>query len=382
MNGYERYIRDSFARSGIEFNGSNPWDIKVHDQRLFRRMVWQGTFGFAEAYLDRWWECDDLEEFMYRVYRTRAAAGFKLSGILTKIINAIHLLSAHSMGHAGKYVNIHYDLSNRFFEYVLGPSMVYTCAYWKNAKTLEEAQYSKFDLVCRKMKLTASDRVLELGGGFGSFAKYASAKYGCHIVFVNIGPNQCDYAREQCRDLPVTVCNCDYRDIDQYNQQREKFDKVIAIGLGEHIGGRFMNSWFALVNEQLKDGGLFFTHQVGVDVTRTRNHPFNQKYIFPNALTPSMKQFSTAAESVGFAWQDFHDIGKHYYPTLREWYHNLLRHKDDIRNIDAARFDDRYFRIWDIYLCGAMANARARIQHLWHLVFSKGLYEEEYETVR
>lgn len=382
VNNWERLVRSLLKDTGIELNGPNPWDITVKDNRLYRRVVLMGTLGFAEAYIDGWWDSSQMDELLFRAFRAQLDQKVRKSWPMILHTLQSSLFNLQKVSRARQVADEHFDLSNRFFQYMLGSSMAYTCAYWQDANTLDEAQFKKYDLICRKTRLQKGENILELGGGWGGFAKFVAEKYGCNVVVVNVAPRQCEFARELCKGLPVAIHQCDFRDTQTYNSDGRQFDKVICIGFAEHVGPKNYRVWTDLTARQLKDDGLFFVHTCGKPKSFSASEPFTHKYIFRNSLIPSMKQISDAVEHSGFLWVDFHDIGKHYVRTLQEWHENIVRNWNDIQRLNPSLFNDRFFRTWTIFLNASIGMARSKAAQLFQLVFSKRGYLEYYRTER
>lgn len=245
---------------------------------------------------------------------------------------------------------------------MLDPWMQYTCAYWKGCSTLEEAQEQKLRLICEKLELKPGESVLELGCGFGGFAKFAAEKYGVSVTGYNIAVEQVKFGREFCKDLPVELRLADYR------TATGTYDKVVSIGLTEHVGPKNYRGLIELVEARLKPGGLYLLHTVGQNLSRTTNDPWLDTYIFPGSLMPSAVQLTKATEGL-LIIEDMHNFGPDYDPTLRAWYDNVERHWDSIK---SDHFDDRFLRMWRYYLLMCAGSFRARKNHLWQLVLSKG----------
>ena len=380
MGKSKKILADFFESAGIGLNGDNPWDIQVHDGRFYDRFLSQGELGLGEAYMAHWWECDQVDEFIYRLLQAKIHAQLKERGGLLLHILRAKFLNLQNVVRARVVADTHYNLSNAFYQLVLDESMAYSCAYWKDADSLSQAQRNKYDLVCRKLNLSEGDHVLEHGMGWGGFAKYATENYGCNIVGVTNSSRQIEYAKELCKDLPVAAYCCDYRDQHIYNPDNRKFDKIVSIGMCEHVGPKNYRGWFEIVNMQLKDDGLFLLHTIGSDVSVAINSRFNQKYIFPNSHAASLKQLSSAAESI-FSLQDFHNFSHYYLRTVQEWEANFTANWDKIQQLDP-KFDDTFYRMWEFYLLGGMAVVKARRLSLWQMVFSKIGFPIEYEGVR
>src|SRR5689334_20712486 len=225
-------VTDILSFAGIGVNGSEPWDIRVHDERFFGRALGEGSIGVGESYMDGWWDVPALDEFFTRFRRADLASkvrDFKTAMLILKT----KALNLQTMPRAKQVAHAHYDLGNELYEAMLDRRMQYTCAYWKNAESLDQAQENKLDLICRKLKLAPGMTVLELGGGFGGLAHFAAQEYGCKVVSYNISREQVAYGRRLCEGLPVRFEQKDYREA---AGELNRFDRVVSIGLCEHIG--------------------------------------------------------------------------------------------------------------------------------------------------
>ena len=369
MTTSRRVLEDLFEGAGIQVNGDRPWDIQVFDDRFYGRVFRDGSLGLGKSYMLGWWDASDLDELAFRAIRARVHQRFRPSLRVAWHTLKAQLFNLQRRSRSEQVATTHYDLSNEFYEYVLGETMAYTCAYWKGAETLDEAQRNKYDLVCRKLDLHHGEVVLEHGCGWGGFAKYAAENYGCRVVAVSISEPQIKYVRKLCRDVDVEAHCCDYRDDHVYNPEGSKFDKVVSIGMCEHVGPKNYRTWFEIVDRHMKDDGSFLLQAVGSDTSVANNDRFTQKYIFPNCVMPSLKQLTTAAEGL-FTVEDVHNFWTSYYYTMREWQRNFTRNWDKIRELDP-KFDEQFHRMWNFYNFAGMGAARARQGGLWQIVFSK-----------
>ncbi|HLS28961.1 MAG TPA: cyclopropane fatty acyl phospholipid synthase [Opitutales bacterium] len=345
--------------AGIEVNGGRPEDLRVHREEFYERVLSGGSLALGESFMERLWDCEALDTFFYKILRAGIANRFPpwrvaLAALQTRVLNP------QSRRRARRVAELHYDLGNDFYEKMLGPTMQYTCGYWRRAKNLDEAQEDKLDLICRKLQLKPDDRVLEMGGGWGGFARFAAERYGCHVTSYNISKEQVKYAREWTRGLPVEIIEKDYR------EATGSFDKVVSIGMCEHVGVKNYRSWFELQERCLKPGGLMLLHTIGRNTPAKVSDPWITKYIFPGGILPCLKQLMEAAQGL-FVLEDLHNIGPDYDRTLLAWYENyreLLRKKAD-------QLGDRFDRMWTYYLLSCAGAFRARSLQLWQLVFSK-----------
>lgn len=358
-------------RAGIQVNGPNPWDIQVNDDRLYARLLTGGSIALGESYMDEWWNCEKPDAFIYQLlisnldHIIKHSPGLAARILLTKVFNF------QTKSRASESVHRHYDLGNDMFRKMLDPRMVYTCAYWKNASTLEQAQVDKMDLACRKLQLEPGMKLLDIGCGWGSFAKYAAENYGVIVTGISISEEQIKLAKEICSGLPVTILNMDYREI------REKFDRITCFGMFEHVGHKNHRVYMETVNRCLSDDGLYLLHTVGNSVTRTFPDPWLGKYIFPDYTNPSITQISIATEGL-FYMEDLHNFGLHYDKTLMAWHDNFVNNWDELK----YNYDERFFRMWTYYLMTCAGSFRAKRNFLWQIVFSKRTRSGEYITVR
>ena len=363
-------VQDILGVAGIKINGKNDWDLVVYDDRFYRRVLAQGSLGFGESYMNGWWGCKDLEEFFYRVLRADVSEKIKEKGIIWHVLKA-KLLNLQTKSRVYEVGEKHYDLGNDLYKKMLDKRMVYTCAYWKNAKTLDEAQEAKLDLVCKKLKLKPGMKVLDVGCGWGSFAKYAAEKYKVEVVGITISKEQVALGNELCKGLPVEIRLQDYRKVN------EKFDRIVSLGMFEHVGPKNYKTYMKMVSRCLKDDGLFLLHTIGKSVpTGSLDSRWMNKYIFPGGALPTAEEIIKASGKL-FVLEDWHNFGPDYGKTLMAWYNNFQKGWDEIKD----NYDERFKRMWEYYLLSCAASFRAEKHGLWQIVFSKGNIGE-YQSVR
>ncbi|MCR4333687.1 MAG: cyclopropane fatty acyl phospholipid synthase [Patescibacteria group bacterium] len=375
------FVEEMLKKADVEIGGNRPQDIQVHDKRFFNRVIRYGTLGLGEAYMDGWWDANELDVFFNTVLRAKLdkAIAVNLASILT--VAKAFLFNQQSGKKAFKVGEVHYDLGNDLYEAMLDKRMVYTCGYWRNAKTLDEAQEEKLDLVCRKIGLKKGDRILDIGCGWGSFAKYAAEKYEASVVGITISKEQAELARERCAGLPVEIRVQDYRDVN------EQFDHIVSLGMFEHVGARNYRTYFEVAKRCLKDDGLFLLHTIGYKVSQRNSDPWIEKYIFPGGVIPSLTQIAEASEGL-FIAEDLHNFGADYDTTLMAWFKNfdtawsasasLRRDKPALKE----KYGDRFYRMWKYYLLSCAGVARAREMQLWQIVLSKNGVAGGYTSVR
>lgn len=370
-------VNELMSSADIIPNGSRAWDIQIHDNRFFDRVISQRSLGLGESYMDGWWSCDSIDLFIHKLHTAMRNNQIKINLSSLKKMLIAKFINFQTKSRSLHVAHSHYNLDNELYRYMLGESMSYTCAYWKDADTLDQAQHKKHDLVCRKLNLKPGDKILELGCGWGSFAKFAATHYGCEIVSVNISEAQVNYAKEMCRDLPVSIYLCDYRDVKTYNPQGIKFDKVVSIGMCEHVGYKNYKLLMDIVSHNLKTYGLFLLHTIGGNTFTPCLEPWLAKYIFPGGVLPSIRGLGEAMEK-DFVMEDWHNFGCHYDKTLMAWHQNFISHWDKIKH----RYDERFSRMWIYYLLSCAGTFRSRTTQLWQIVLSNKGNPEGYESVR
>jgi cyclopropane-fatty-acyl-phospholipid synthase len=229
-NRYKNTAENILAVAGIEINGGNPWDIRVHNDDFYKRVFTQGTLGLGESYMDGWWDCDRLDEFFCHVLRARLDVTIQKNWKLISSIILARLFNMQSRDRAFQVGEKHYDLGNDLFQNMLDNKMVYSCGYWNGAVDINKAQENKLDLICRKLGLKSGNKVLDIGCGWASLVQYAAEKYGAEVVGITVSKEQVEYGNQLCKDLPVEIRLQDYRDVD------EQFDYIVSVGMIEHVG--------------------------------------------------------------------------------------------------------------------------------------------------
>jgi cyclopropane-fatty-acyl-phospholipid synthase len=355
----------------VEIDGKDPWDIQVHNVDFYRRVLSQGSLGLGESYMDAWWDCDKLDEFFYRI--VQADLEHQVRGNWKLLLEALaaRIINLQSRGRAFQSGERHYDLGNDLFKNMLDKRMVYSCAYWKNANDLDEAQENKLDLICRKIGLKPGMKVLDIGCGWGSFAKYAADKYGISVVGITVSKEQVALATDLCKGLPVEIRLQDYRDIN------ETFDHIVSVGMFEHVGYKNYKTFMKCVHKSLKDDGLFLLHTIGSNESVVAPEPWMHKYIFPNGLLPSIKQIAASTEGL-FVMEDWHNFSVDYDKTLMAWHSNFENSWDTIK----SNYDERFYRMWRYFLLSNAGAFRARKNQLWQVVLSKRGVLNGYVSIR
>ena len=371
MDRAEKKGREILALAGVGVDGEQPWDLQVNDKAFYRRIFGQGSLALGETYMDGLWECEQIDVFICKVIRAGLEEKISVLSLLWPVLwsKMVNLQSKSRAFNIGKH---HYDIGNELFKLMLDETMAYTCGYWRHADNLHDAQIAKMDLVCRKIGLKPGMRVLDIGCGWGSFAKYAAKNYGVKVVGVTVSQEQIDLGRELCSGLDVDLRYQDYRDVD------ERFDRVISIGMFEAVGPKNYRTYMQTVERCLEDDGLFLLHTIGTNTPDLQADPWTLKYIFPGGYLPLAKQIDVAAQGI-FIMEDWHNFGVDYDPTIMAWAANVKAKREQI---EALGYDNRFFRMWWYWLLSAAGSARARRNQLWQMVYSKKGLEGGYIPVR
>jgi len=354
----------------IKINGNNPWDITVHNPKFYQRVLSSGSMGLGESYMDGWWDCEQLDEFFYKIITAKINTKIRSSSLLINVVMA-HLFNRQSKIRSRQVGKKHYDIGNDFYQCMLDKHMAYSCGYWRDARNLDEAQADKLDLICRKLSLNAGEKILDIGCGWGGLIKYAVEKYKVKAVGITISKKQAEFAKKLCQGLPIEIRLQDYRDIN------EKFDSIVSVGMFEHVGYKNYRELFKVVNKSLKNHGLCLIHTIASNQTARTCDPWFDKYIFPNGMLPSIKQIGIATEGL-FVMEDWHNFGSDYDKTLMAWYKKFNNNWDKFKD----EYGDRFYRMWRYYLLSLAGGFRARYMQLWQITLSKDGVLGGYKSIR
>jgi cyclopropane-fatty-acyl-phospholipid synthase len=365
------FIKDLLRIADVEVGGTRPWDMEVKDERVYDRILSHGTLGFGEAYMDGWWDAPAIDQMVYRMLKFDLKSHIKLDLSLithvarSKMIN-LQRRKAFEVGEK------HYDIGNDLYAAMLDKRMIYSCGYWKDAETLDAAQEAKLDLICRKAGLKEGQRILDIGSGWGGFLRFAAERYGVEGVGLTISKEQAEYANAHRGNLPIETRMQDYLSMEG------KFDRIISIGMFEHVGVKNYRAYMQKVYDLLSDDGLFVLHTIGGNFSTTHGDPWSDKYIFPNGMVPSSEQVARSIEGL-FVMEDWHNFGAYYDRTLMAW----------LENFEAAwprfagdRYDERFHRMWRYYLCSFAGAFRSRGLQLWQVVLSPHGVAGGYQSIR
>lgn len=368
-----KILAELFAKAGINVNGSTLPDIQINNPAMLHMLYNNWSLGFGEAYIKGYWDCKQLDQLICKLFQKEFEK--KPSGI-SKIYLLCHklrskLFNLQSYSRAFQVGKQHYDIGNDLFQHMLDPYMQYSCGFWKNAKNLNQAQIHKLEMICQKLQLKPGDTVLEIGCGWGGFAEYSTKNYRIKFTGITISKAQQAYATKRCAGLPVKIKLLDYRKI------KGRFDKIVSIGMFEHVGSKNYATYFKLINQYLKPSGLFLLHTIGASISVVGTDPWINKYIFPNGKIPSYEEITHNTEGL-FHIEDWHNFGQDYDKTLMAWMHNFEATWPQLK----SNYSNEFYRMWQYYLLSCAGYFRAKKGQLWQIVFTKIGSNLEYRSVR
>ncbi len=388
----ERTIRGLLDKAEIEVNGSKPYDIQIHDDKLYSRVLAHGNLWLWEWYIDKQRDCEQTDEMISRLLTANLEEDLRNSSLRQKIsfwlsVALAKIKNPQNRKWSRKVIDGHYELPVELYEWFLDPYNQYTCGYFKDTEDLDQAQINKMMLIGTKLWLdiekdNSNIDILDIWCWWWWLAKFLAETYWCKVTWITITDAQIAYARTLCKDLPVNIIKLDYRDLSK-EYQKWTFDKVVSVWMAEHVGPKNYWQYMSQVEHVMKDDWVFVLHNIGSNISLNKTDWFIDKYIFPNWVIPSETQLSKAAEWK-FLLQDFQNIGSHYDPTLMAWYHNFIKNRDTIKNIslkDWLLFDERFKRMWEYYLLSCAWWSRSWHIQLFHNVYTKSHVPNSYESI-
>jgi cyclopropane-fatty-acyl-phospholipid synthase len=358
-SGIREIVETFFREADIGLDGRRPWDITVRDERFYPRVFHQHSLGLGESYVDGWWDCPRVDQLFEHIYRRDLQSRKhdwkrKLHYLRGRLFNM------QRPGRAWQVGERHYDVGNDLYRAMLGPRMIYSSCVWSSAESLDQAEEAKLELICRKLGLEPGMRVLDIGCGWGGFARHAVEKYGVEVVGITISREQAELAQRLCGSLPIEIRLADYRDVSG------RFDRIASIGMIGHAGHRNYRTLMQVASRSLAPDGLFFIHTMGANRSTTAAEPWIDKYIFPNGMAPSIAQMGAAIENL-FVMEDWENISTDYHRTGMAWLANFERAWPTLRE----RYGEPFRRMWRYYLCCFSAAFSTRTLQTWDLVLSK-----------
>ncbi|MFD1944778.1 cyclopropane fatty acyl phospholipid synthase [Paradevosia shaoguanensis] len=367
----EAQLTSLLAQAGITVNGPNPWDPQINNPHVWNRIFAQGSLGLGEAYMDGWWDVEDMAEFFNLILRANIEKHLRITPNLIWQHVQARFLNMQNLARSQRVAQMHYNETDAY-KASLDKRMTGSCGYWPEGVTnVDEAQEAKLDMVCRKIGVKPGQTVFDIGCGWGAFMGFAAEKYGANCVGVTVSPDQAEYGRARYKDLPVEFQVKDYREF------QGKTDHVVSMGMFEHVGHKNFRTYFEVARRVISDNGLFMLHTIGSPDSKETIDPWLEKYIFPGGVLPSLTQIGKAIENL-FVVIDLHNIGPHYDKTLVAWYENFDRNWKKQRNPE----EERFYRMWKYYLLCCAGAFRSRAIQVWQFVLSTNGVPDGYVTQR
>jgi cyclopropane-fatty-acyl-phospholipid synthase len=378
----QRTAVELLALAGVQIDGSAPWDIRVHDDSFYRRVLSDPELKLGEAYMDGLWDCAAIDQLTYRLSARKVADKLHdptllartplLLGLAQANITYRHLrdllTNRQTRERSPTVAEEHYDAGNELYRRMLDPTLTYTCGIWAPGYTLEDAQNAKYDLLCRKLGLQPGDRVLDIGCGFGGFARFAAKNYGAHVTGITISVEQLKAARALSVDVDGTdFIYSDYRDIPN-RFPPDTFDHVVSIEMIEAVGYKNLKDYFSCAHACLKDGGRFALQALANNIDVVNTNAWFSKYIFHDGVAPSRNQVDRAARQFFGAPTDEQRFTPNYDRTLLAWHDNFHDAWDDLK----GSYSDRFKRMWEFYLLSVAGSFRSEDLQLDQVVYTKG----------
>ena len=328
-----------------------PITIKLLDKKLHYKLLINPDLYFGEAYTDGSLKIEnaDISEFLDIALMNIGRNEFNyLSYLMNKLRGSYRYLTNFNFIKKSKMnVSHHYDISDDLYDLFLDPKRQYSCAYFKNENDdLETAQNNKIQHIIKKLNIKKDQKVLDIGCGWGGLALEIARKTDCEVTGITLSENQLKYATQKAKELNLDN-QVKFKLID-YRELNEKFDRIVSVGMFEHVGRKFYKKFFKQVERLLKDDGVSLIHTIGSVMPPRDPHPWITKYIFPGGYTPSLSEVTKPVEKAGLVVSDIEVLKLHYSYTLKNWKLNCLKNKEKI----IKMFDEKFFRMWEFYLAG------------------------------
>ena len=373
-----RAITDSVD---VGFDGQRPWDLQVHDPALYGDLLRRGSLALGERYVSGDWDCQALDQLFTRLLRLpqarRLAAGSTPLARLRQAAQGVGEAWINWQSHrrAFRVGQQHYDIDRPIYAATLDSRMVYSCAHWQHADDLETAQLHKLHRICRKLELQPGQRLLDVGCGWGALAAFAARHYGVEVLGITVSAEQARFCQASHGELPVEVLCCDYRS--EQLAKRGPFDRIVSVGMLEHVGRLNDRAYFRVLSDLLCDDGLLLIQTIGAHDTNDQLDGWIDAYIFPGGRLPSVQQLGLGFEDC-FLLQDWENFGPDYDRTLMAWWANFERSWPML----CDDYPIRFYRLWQYYLLSCAGFFRSGQGQLWQLVLSKKAGRSVYRSVR
>ena len=356
------FLNDLFKQDGFELIDSNskkyvignptkdkPIVIRFLDQKLMQKLLINPDLHFGEAYMNGSLviENGSLTDFLDLAFKNIGRGNINSYGAVIKKIKGTfgYLTNLNKIIKSKENVAHHYDISEKLYDLFLDKNRQYSCAYFKNdSDTLEQAQSNKIHHIIKKLNIQPNQKVLDVGSGWGTLALAIAKETNASVTGITLSENQFEYSQNKAKEMNLSN-QVDFKLID-YRQLNEKFDRIVSVGMFEHVGRNFYRTYFNKVFQLLNEKGIALIHTIGSSMPPRDPQPWIQKYIFPGGYTPSLSEISKPIEKSGLIVSDIEVLRMHYAHTLRNWKERFLSKKDTVLDM----FDEKFFRMWEFYL--------------------------------
>ena len=350
----------------------NPIKMKIHDKKLHHKLVLHPDLYFGEAYTDGkiTFENGTLSNFLDLALKN---IGRQKTNAISEVLNSLrgsyrYLTNFNFIKKSKMNVAHHYDISDDLYFLFLDPLKQYSCGYFKNENdSLEEAQKNKINHIIKKLNIKENSKVLDIGSGWGLLAIEIAKQAKCQVTGVTLSENQYKFSNQKVKEL--NLGNQVQFKLMDYRQVKEKYDRIVSVGMFEHVGRKFYKIFFKKISEILKDDGVALLHTIG-SVNSPRNpQPWITKYIFPGGYTPSLSEVAGPLEKSGLILSDLEVLRMHYAYTLSNWKERFLKNKEKVLKM----FDERFFRMFEFYLASCEMAFKHGDQVVYQLQLTKKL---------
>ena len=356
------FLNSLFKHDGFELIDSNskkyvigkpsrekPISLKLLDPKLMQKLLLYPDLYFGEAYMDGSLviENGNITEFLDLAFKNIGRGNINSYGAVIKKLRGTYryLTSFNKIAKSKENVAHHYDISEKLYDLFLDENRQYSCAYFKNENdTLEQAQNNKIHHIIKKLNIQPNQKVLDIGSGWGTLALAIAKETQASVTGITLSENQFKYSKNKAKEMNLSN-KVDFKLID-YRQLNEKFDRVVSVGMFEHVGRKFYRTYFNKVFKLLNERGIALIHTIGSSMPPRDPQPWIQKYIFPGGYTPSLSEVANPIENSGLIVSDIEVLRMHYAHTLRNWKERFLSKKDIVLDM----FDEKFFRMWEFYL--------------------------------
>ena len=364
MIGLKKFLENLFKDDGFILVDANkkefvigkplkdpPIKLKLLDKSLHYKLLFLPDLYFGEAYSDGTAviENGSLTEFLEIAMKNIGRGPTSAYATVIKKIMGVYadFTKFNFANNSKKNVSHHYDISEKLYDLFLDKNRQYSCAYFKNDdETIEDAQKNKMIHIIKKLNLKPNLKVLDIGSGWGTLALEIAKQSKCEVLGITLSENQLEYSRNKAKELNLE--NQVRFELVDYRKLNEKFDRVVSVGMLEHVGKKFYNKYFNSVSKFLNEDGVALIHTIGSVMTPRDPHPWISKYIFPGGYTPSLSELTKPIEKSNLIIADMEVLRMHYSHTLRNWKNRFLGKKEEV----LKTFDERFFRMWEFYLAG------------------------------